>query len=261
MKLTDIDPPGTWCSYAAIGDLLNRISGSTFLDIGVGGGRYSLRLCRMGYQGVGVDSSTRALEHAHNRLKEYIDRGKYETINCDVMDLAGLEHPVDFGISMMVMEHIEDDKGFLEKVSSLIKPGGYVIIGVPGRKDRWGIEDETVGHIRRYDRIDLNERLNEAGLIDVEVRSVAVPVSNLLFHIGNLLIRKSTEVDKLNLSKREQSETSGIQEIPFKTQFPRWFRFVLNEFTLYPLFVLQRLFYRTNLGLTMIGIGRKPNTI
>ena len=60
----------------------------------------------------------------------------------------------------------------------------------------------------------------------------------------------------MNSTLREQTELSGIREIPFKTVFPAWFRLILNRVTLYPLFILQRLFYRTNLGLTLLAVGR-----
>ena len=99
--------------------------------------------------------------------------------------------------------------------------------------------------------------MRQAGLTDVTVWSVAVPVANLLFRLGNLTLRRSGEVGKRQLSKLEQTKTSGIREIPFKTVFPTWFRLVLNRTTLYPLFLLQRAFYSTNLGLTMIAFGRK----
>jgi hypothetical protein len=40
--------------------------------------------------------------------------------------------------------------------------------------------------------------------------------------------------------------------------FPSVFRLVLNARALYPLLALQRLFYRSNLGLTLIGFGERP---
>jgi len=36
-------------------------------------------------------------------------------------------------------------------------------------------------------------------------------------------------------------------------------RIILNRVTLYPLFVIQRMFYRTGLGVVMMGMGRVPN--
>jgi len=154
------------------------------------------------------------------------------------------------------MEHVTNHVGFVKRIVDFIKPGGHVIVGVPGRRDRWGIEDETVGHLRRYDRGDLKETLVSAGLSDVTVWSVAVPTANLLFHFGNFFIRNSSEVDKVKQSAREQTETSGVREIPWKTVFPSSFKLILNRTTLYPLFVLQRLFYNSNLGLTMIACGK-----
>jgi hypothetical protein len=60
------------------------------------------------------------------------------------------------------------------------------------------------------------------------------------------------------LPRRAQTEASGIRDIPFKTMFPSVFRLVLNARALYPLLALQRLFYRSNLGLTLIGFGERP---
>ena len=38
--------------------------------------------------------------------------------------------------------------------------------------------------------------------------------------------------------------------------FPSWVKLILNRYTLYPLFIAQRLFYHTGLGVTMLGFGR-----
>ena len=102
--------------------------------------------------------------------------------------------------------------------------------------------------------------LTEAGLKEVQVWSVAVPVANVLFHAGNLLVKLSGETKKTQLPKVDQTKTSGFREIPFKTVFPSWFKLLLNRTTLFPLFVLQRLFYHTNLGVTMVAFGRKKET-
>jgi hypothetical protein len=117
-----------------------------------------------------------------------------------------------------------------------------------------------VGHLRRYERGDLEAVLRQAGLEEVEVWSAAVPVANLLFHLGNFLVRRSTGEEVVRQSQREQTETSGIREVPWKTVFPSWCRLLLNRRALFPLFVVQRLFYRTGLGLTLIGSGRVPGT-
>jgi SAM-dependent methyltransferase len=256
MTLVKTDPPGSWCQYEAVMEMMGHAGGKTFLEVGCGLGSLSLRLCRNGWQGVGIDFSETAIAQAKTNLAEYIKGGRYRLMAGDVFDVDLGDEKFDVGLSIMVMEHVTNDVGFLRRIVDFIKPGGHVIVGVPGRRDRWGIEDETVGHLRRYDRGDLKETLASAGLTDVTVWSVAVPVANLLFHFGNFFLRNSGEIDKVRQSAREQTETSGIREIPWKTVFPSSFKLLLNRTTLYPLFVLQRFFYSSNLGLTMIACGK-----
>ena len=256
MKLVKIDPPGSWCQYEAVMEIMGYAGGKTFLEVGCWPGSLSLRLCRKGWQGVGIDFSQDAIAQARVNLSPYIQDGRYRLIPGDLFAIDLGEEKFDVGLSMMVMEHVTNHVDFVERIVSSINPGGHVIIGVPGRRDRWGIEDETVGHLRRYDRGDLQDTLTSAGLTDVTVWSVAVPVANLLFHFGNFFIRNSGEIQKVKQSAHEQTETSGIREIPWKTVFPSPFKLLLNRTTLYPLFVLQRLFYDSNLGLTMIACGK-----
>jgi hypothetical protein len=110
--------------------------------------------------------------------------------------------------------------------------------------------------LRRYDRRDLEQVLEAGGLRDVQIWSVAVPTANILFRISAWLVRHSKEAKKVGLSQREQTETSGLREIPWKTVFPSWIQIILNRYTLYPLFLIQRLFYGTGLGVIMLGFGR-----
>ncbi|NOT53465.1 MAG: methyltransferase domain-containing protein [Deltaproteobacteria bacterium] len=256
MKLVKIDPPGSWCHYEAVMEMIHATGGKTFLEVGCGLGDLSLKLCQKEWRGVGIDFSGQAIEQAKTNLREYLESSRYRLVESDIFDLDTNGEKFDVGLSMMVMEHVENHVAFLSKISEFIRPDGHVIVAVPGRRDRWGVEDETVGHLRRYDRDDLQQTLLSAGLTQVEVWSVAVPVANLLFHMGNFLVRKSAEMNKLHQSAREQTETSGIREIPWKTVFPPALKLLLNRTTLYPLFVLQRLFYGSNLGLTMIAKGQ-----
>ena len=256
MRLVKIDPPGSWCQYEAVLEMIRSVGGASFLEVGCGPGTLSIKLCEKGWQGLGIDFSKPAIEEARTNLNEYIAQGRYRLRATDVFDLDLDGEKFDVALSMMVMEHVADQQSFLKRIAGFVKPGGSVIVGVPGRRDRWGIEDETVGHLRRYDRDDLHEILVSAGLSEVKVWSVSVPIANLLFHLGNAFIRNSQEINKVNQSARAQTETSGIREIPWKTVFPAPFKLLLNRVTLYPLFVLQRFFYQTNLGLTMLACGK-----
>ncbi len=259
MNFVRIDPPGTFCTQEALRDALAGCAGGTFLEVGCGGGNLSKLLCDAGYTGVGIDFSARATELAGALLAPDIAAGRYRLIAGELRDLPADFAKVDVAISFMVMEHVEDDVGFIRDIAHHVKPGGRVILGVPGRRDRWSLEDETVGHFRRYDRGDLDAVMEQAGLGEVSIWSVGVPTINLLFRASLWTIARAGEAAKKSQSRREQTETSGIREIPWKTVFPSWVRLILNRATLYPLFVIQRLFYRTSLGLVMMGMGRTPD--
>jgi SAM-dependent methyltransferase len=257
MKFVKIDPPGTFCTQEALRDALRERRGQTFLDVGCGGGDLSKLICDAGLTGVGLDFSERAIAIATTVMDPYIKKGQYRLQLGDVHDLPA-DFKVDLAISYMVMEHVEDDVGFIQKITNFVKPGGNIILAVPGRRDRWSLEDETVGHLRRYDREDLDAVLQKAGLNQVSIWSVGVPTINMLFNISLWMVARSGEAAKVGQSQREQTETSGIRAIPWKTVFPSWVRIILNRKTLYPLFVIQRIFYRTGLGVVMMGMGRVP---
>jgi SAM-dependent methyltransferase len=264
MEFVKIDPPGTFCFNEAVleiiqGKFSGRESHTQFIEVGCGGGGLSKVLCEKGYVGAGIDFSKYAIQIAKENLSEFIESGMFRLINADFMETKELtewNHQADLVFSMMVMEHVKDEGLFIENLLRLVKPGGYCLLAVPGRKDHWGYEDETVGHLRRYDNDDLKRVMEKGGLAQVEIWSVGVPVVNLLYGIGNFIIKRSDDGKKREWSTRQQTEASGIREIPFKTVFPSFFKIILNRVTLYPLFILQRIFYNTNLGLTMLGIGK-----
>jgi len=258
VKMVKLAPPGTLCQDHALMELVATTGSASFCEVGPGAGDVSAALCRRGLRGVGVEYSAAAAAKARALLAPEIGAGRYELLEGDFTAATGLGSGFDLALSLMVIEHVEDDADFMRRLAGLVRPGGTVIVGVPARKDRWGIEDETAGHFRRYNRKDLEQLMLGSRLELVDVRSVSVPVANLAFHVSNFLVRRAGERRKLALSQRERTDTSGIRDIPFKTVFPPMFKLVLNPVTMYPFFVLQRLFYKTDLGLTLLGSGRRP---
>jgi SAM-dependent methyltransferase len=258
MRWIRLDPPGEICQIEAVVELLQPFAPRTFVDVGCGGGSLSRELCRRGLRGVGVEPSSAAAAVAAEALASPIGDGAYRLVQKSLDEAAPELSPVDAVVCMMVLEHLHDDAGFLDRLASLARPGGVVVVAVQARMDRWGFEDEVVGHLRRYERRTLQRLLEGTGLGQVKVWSVAVPVANLLQGLGNRLVRRATSAQVAQLGPDEQTATSGIREVPWKTVFPRAFRWVLNRRCLYPLLVLQRLFYGTSLGLIMVGAGVRP---
>jgi SAM-dependent methyltransferase len=258
--MIELDPPGTLCQNRVVLDIARQSKARCFYEVGVGTGSLSLALCRRGLRGVGVEYSPAAAAAARRRLERDIRSGAFRLVEGDFLALEPPQKSFDLSISMMVIEHIKDDVAFARRLASVVRPGGSVVIGVPARMDRWGVEDKAAGHFRRYERDGLRQVLVNAGLVDIEVLSASVPAANVTFHLSNFLIGRSGVAQKLSLPQEERTKLSGLHDVPLKTMFPPLFKLLLNPVAMYPLFVLQRAFYRTGLGLTLVACGRQPGT-
>jgi glycosyltransferase involved in cell wall biosynthesis len=62
-----------------------------------------------------------------------------------------------------VLEHTTDDRAALRRAFSILQPGGRIIVFVPAGSRMFGPLDRGVGHLRRYEREELVEKLREAG--------------------------------------------------------------------------------------------------
>jgi hypothetical protein len=67
-------------------------------------------------------------------------------------------------VAFNVLEHIPDDVGAVRAMSSLVRPGGAVVIMVPAFPSAMSAFDIAIGHHRRYTRRGLRRTLTEAGL-------------------------------------------------------------------------------------------------
>jgi SAM-dependent methyltransferase len=66
-------------------------------------------------------------------------------------------------IYVNVLEHIEDDKAELGAVYRVLSDHGRVFLFVPALAWLYGAFDERVGHLRRYGKDELEEKLRRAG--------------------------------------------------------------------------------------------------
>jgi SAM-dependent methyltransferase len=62
-----------------------------------------------------------------------------------------------------VLEHIEDDAGFIGELRRLLAPGGFVYVTVPSHEWLWSTADVDAGHFRRYTCASLVSRFAAAG--------------------------------------------------------------------------------------------------
>ncbi len=216
--------------------------GMRFIEMGAGNGHISSILLEAGLHGIGYDLSEKACANNAARNELYIARQQYAVRNADFLEYDGGK--VDIIISSHVMEHLPEDdvERFLAKCSSVLKDGGRIISIVPSGAKYWGIEDETSGHYRRYEYGDFQSFSERFKFQNTHLSGLTYPLSNVLFGLSNSLVRKH-DGWKMQLSLRERTvqSSSGVKQIKFKTVFPHYFKYLINETTMYPFFLIQRM--------------------
>jgi 2-polyprenyl-3-methyl-5-hydroxy-6-metoxy-1,4-benzoquinol methylase len=74
----------------------------------------------------------------------------------------------DLVLMLDVLEHTADDRATLRDVtSSLLKPGGWLLLSVPAWPALFSHHDEILGHHRRYSPVHVRALVAEANLIEV----------------------------------------------------------------------------------------------
>ena len=110
------------------------------LDAGGGPGRYSLELCRLGYDVVLLDVSPNSLAYAKSRLESeprVVKTRMRELAVGDIRDLSRFEKDSFDAVLCLggPLTHISTRAGRLKAVSELVrvaKPGGILFISVMG---------------------------------------------------------------------------------------------------------------------------------
>ena len=91
-----------------------------------------------------------------------------------------------------MIEHLEDDAGFLACAAQHVRPGGIVLVNVPALQSCYSAYDKAVGHIRRYDTHSLGDTARKAGLAVERLSYWGLPLLPLLWW-RKLTIRGSSD--------------------------------------------------------------------
>lgn len=225
----------------------------SFFEVGSGNGFNSKLFLEMGFHGKSVDLNDSACENNRQLNAKYISSNQYSVDCSNFLSIDFSENEkYDIIFSSMVIEHLPEDQLhlFFRKSKSLLSKKGRIIILVPTHMKFWGIEDEIAGHYRRFSYADFSNIADKHSLNLNHLAGLTYPVSNILLKLSNYLVKKS-EAKTLALSKEERTILTGNRDVKFKTSFPQFFRFFLNDITMYPLFLLQNM--NTKSDNAMIG--------
>ncbi|MFI5347951.1 MAG: class I SAM-dependent methyltransferase [Elusimicrobiota bacterium] len=80
------------------------------------------------------------------------------------------------------LEHIEEDRGELERAARLLRAGGRIVVLAPAHQWLYSPFDRAVGHFRRYDRLSLAELMPSGGRL---LRLDYLDSAGLLASAGN----------------------------------------------------------------------------
>jgi SAM-dependent methyltransferase len=233
-------PPLTftaWLRYDVVSRLLPT-GHHRLLEIGAGQGSVSSLLARR-FDYVGVEPDPISYRVAARRVGHL-----GQLLNCSVEELPD-EERFDIVCAFDVLEHIEDDRGALAQWLRHLRPGGRLLISVPSGPHRFGVQDEYVGHFRRYDRAGLVEILGQAGLRDLEVISYGFPLGHVL-EVGRSTVARFRAVPS---TRRDGTNASARWLQP-----PDWAAPATQGLT-FPFRLLQRRFAGTELGTGLVAHG------
>jgi SAM-dependent methyltransferase len=134
-----------------------------FFDVGGGNGFVAAGIEKAGYPTVLVEPGPAGVANARRRGLRTIVRATTAS--------AGFAPAALPAVGLFdVLEHIEDDIGFLRSLHTLLQPGGRIYLTVPAYRLLWSQEDVFAGHHRRYTTRSLAAALSAAGF-QVEYRS------------------------------------------------------------------------------------------
>jgi SAM-dependent methyltransferase len=177
--------------------------GQRVLEIGSGIGSFTRYL--MGRElVVATELNPRYVRILGNTFERHT-RVEVLPLDLATFDPASLaERRLDTIICLNVLEHVADDRGALRRLHTALAPGGRLLLLVPAHEWLYGAIDRAIDHHRRYERVGLVAKLEEAGfhvehtqffnrlgvvgwyLNSVMLRRTRVP--GLQLHLQNLLV-------------------------------------------------------------------------
>ncbi|MEX2233485.1 MAG: methyltransferase domain-containing protein [Cyclobacteriaceae bacterium] len=182
------------------------------LEVGCGEGRGIALLTRYAQSFTAVDKIRPVIEDLQKKYPAA------RLINMSIPPLTGLDdNAYDVVVSFQVIEHIRNDRLFLQEIHRVLKPGGTALLTTPNRKlsltrNPW--------HIREYLPEEL-ERLARKIYFHTEVKGIAGNEKVMTYYEENKRsVRRFTRWDIFDLQHRMPA---SLLRIPYEI-LNRWNR-------------------------------------
>jgi ubiquinone/menaquinone biosynthesis C-methylase UbiE len=154
--------------------MLRGVSGR-IIDVGCGDGFFLEQLLAMGFDCAGLDVSEPMIE----RCRQRISSERLELV-CDVIQNYQPDRPFDAAVCGETLEHIEDDVAVLTHIHRVLKPRGILVLTVPIDMTLWSEADVSAGHVRRYSKAEIFEKLQKTGFVVQDYAVWGYPLTRAL---------------------------------------------------------------------------------
>jgi len=235
---------------AAVLDIIDSWKSGEFLEIGIGTGSMTHNFLERGFHGTGYDLTTQTLLTAQRNLSSHIRRIRLiKKLNRD-----NLNRRVDFLLAFEVLEYVDADLDMLKKWSTYLKPGGDILVSVPARMKHFRVEDKNLGRVRRYEKKELHDLLENAGYADISIVSYGAPLMNVSRRIDTWLHNSDAKIGESKPNSELKNRVQGGINKVCSTNIASK---LASEPVVLPFTKLQRLFYKLDMGIGYLATGRK----
>ena len=246
-----VPSPGYLLRRDRILRLVDKLPRGRMLEIGCGAGALLNDLANKGFECTALETSQMALEIAR-------------FINKNNSSVAIVESSADswiaayeYVLSFEVLEHIQDDVAALNSWSRWLAQDGRLMISVPAQQSRWNASDVWAGHMRRYDKQDLEKLLSCAGFEIEHFESYGFPLANIIEPIrARYHARRLKEEGVKSKDVAHNTARSGIERSAESKLYP-----ILNsipgKLSMRVFFAMQAMFSRYEIGTGFLVLARK----
>ena len=119
----------------------------------------------------------------------------------------------DSCLLLNVLEHIEDDKGTIRRIASILPARGRIVLLSPAFPSLYGPIDRNLGHCRRYSRAGIRKLARAAGLEIRKLRYVNAVGFFGWWINAHLLRRTSQSESQIHLFDRLVPVISRVESI------------------------------------------------
>ncbi|MFQ6020151.1 MAG: hypothetical protein ACE5KW_05275, partial [Dehalococcoidia bacterium] len=143
------------------------------------------------------------------------------------------------------------DLATLERLRGFVRDDGFLVLSVPAHAKLWDALDDWAGHVRRYERDELEDKLRRTGWEPIVVYNYGFPLVNLTRKLRALFYSRLSQRAG-STSQREATLRSGTHPDGYVSGFG-WLWAAYGRLAN----LLQRPFLRTDLGEGYLVLAEK----